>query len=86
MIRIGTVSSVNLSARTARVRFHDLGYTSGDLRVLQSRPMVRVEQGFGPDGHRHEVTVTPWMPAVDDTVVCQYAENSKGAGIITGRL
>ncbi|MCL2563611.1 MAG: hypothetical protein FWE08_06210 [Oscillospiraceae bacterium] len=85
-MRIGTVISVNLSARTARVRFGDLKMPSGDLPVMRTPPLVQIAPGGQEEVHGHGVSVSPWMPQVGDTVVCLYKENSKGAGVIIGGL
>ena len=43
-IRVGKVSSVNVSARTARVIFGDRGdMVSGELAVLRNSPLITVD-------------------------------------------
>jgi len=86
MVRFGTVTSVNLDRRTARVWFGDMGIPSRDLRVSRNESTVRVQTGFGPGAHTHDVIVIPWMPDVGQMVVCLYAANSKGSGVIIGGL
>jgi len=45
IVRIGTVSSVNVEDRTARVRFIDKdNMVSGPLNVLQNHPTITIER------------------------------------------
>ncbi len=41
MVRVGTVTAVDIPARRARVKFHDDGMDSGMLYVLASPPLSR---------------------------------------------
>lgn len=40
MVRVGTVSSVNESARTARVFFPDVEIMSGELKITKFPPLT----------------------------------------------
>lgn len=45
IVRVGTVSSVDVESRTARVIFPDRdNMTSGTLKVLQNQPLITVEK------------------------------------------
>lgn len=97
LVRIGTVSSVDSTKRTARVIFKDKNMVSGWLIVLQ-HPGAGVT--VTPNGdHSHTVTggttgsaglhdhiasVTYWMPKVNDTVLVLYLPVFNGDGFILG--
>lgn len=84
--RIGTVSSVNVSERTARVKFEYLDdMVSGPLRVLQ-RDGCNLNIKLD-DAHDHSGSETAfWMPKVGETVLCLYEPIDNGGGIILGVL
>ena len=86
IIRIGTVSSVNASERTARVKFESLDdMVSGPLRVLQ-RDGCDLKISVN-EGHNHSASVTVfWMPKVGETVLCLYLPMFNGGGVILGVL
>ena len=53
IVKIGTVSTVNAEARTARVTFYDrYELVSAELKVVSSQPVVTVEQTV--DGQKWE--------------------------------
>ncbi|GHV18198.1 hypothetical protein FACS18949_13540 [Clostridia bacterium] len=56
-IKFGTVSSVNVVKRTAKVIFSDCGdIVSGDLRVMDTRPTVVVEKWVEEQGEVNKWT------------------------------
>lgn len=93
-VRIGTVSAVDKTKRMARVMFKDLGITSGWLYVLDTHPHipdydpVPQETGFETCQvpHKHKLTIKPWLPNVNDTVVCLYLPAFNADGIILGAI
>lgn len=99
MVRVGKVSSVDEENRTAKVVFLDKGtaFVSGDLMVLQHPPYIpakdkpqqteETEGGSGEsafESHCHQVIIMPWLPQVDDDVICLYFAHGED-GIILGR-
>lgn len=100
MVRIGTVTAVDGSRRTARVKFRDTGGSSGWLHVLAARPFIpgdgslppRTEKEDGGSGeaafasHSHELTVSPWLPRVNAVVLVLFLPVSGGDGFILGEI
>lgn len=86
LIQIGTVHAVNSAGTHARVRHQDTGITSDWLRILTRKPAVIVESGYGPDEHSHNVTVTDWIPNVNDTVLVIYLPVDDSDGFVIGGL
>ncbi len=89
IIRIGTVSSVNNSDRTARVEFKDKGLISGPLRVIKYSSITTIksaslEYAGEEKSHKHDVTITPWLPSVGEMVVCIFIPKGDGDGFILG--
>lgn len=77
MVRVGIVTDVDKNDRRVRVRFPNLNMTSGWLYVLQSPPDVKIIIDF---------TVTPWMPSVNDKVLCLYIPVFNGDGFVLGAI
>lgn len=99
LVRIGTVTAVNLGKRQARVKFEDSGITSGWLAVLATPPYIpsydgpqRTEYESGGSGdaafanHKHDLIIKPWMPKVNDCVLTLYLPVFNGDGFILGRI
>lgn len=100
IIRKGTVTNVNNDEHTARVKYEDLGYTSGWLKVLGRTPYFVSYGGTqrtdeeGPGGydwslyarHSHTIQVLQWMPRIGDTVVTLYEPVDNGDGYVLGGL
>lgn len=98
LVRVGTVFAVDDAARKARVRFDDKGLTSGWLSVLKSPPFIpsreesRTEFAAGGssdasyENHRHDLVIKPWMPSVNDTVLCLYVPTFNGDGYVLGAI
>lgn len=97
MVRVGTVMSVDNDKMLARVLFRDLGYTSGWLHVIVNQPFIpdytgpqRTEYAEGGsdaaayENHKHDLIIKPWMPKVNETVLCIYKPSHNGDGYILG--
>jgi hypothetical protein len=55
MVRVGTVSSVDVKSRTARVKFTDKNnLISGALKILKSSPAITIEKEV--DGEKWDLT------------------------------
>lgn len=72
IVRIGTV--MNVSGRYCRVKFKDTGIFSGWLRVVDTPPRVTGAE------------VSPWLPSINDTVLCLYLPVENGDGFVIGGL
>ncbi len=100
IIRKGTVTNVNNDEHTARVKYEDLGYTSGWLKVIGSPPYFVTYDGYqgtefeGPAGsdfalferHRHQIKVIQWMPKIGDIVLVAYIGVDNGDGYVLGGI
>lgn len=99
IVRIGTVTWVDLNKRLARVKFQDTDNQSGKLYVLANRSYIpdygdtqRTEFETGGGGaaafenHKHNLIVKPWMPKVNATVLCLYLPVWNGDGFILGEI
>lgn len=98
LVRVGTVFAVDDANRKARVRFDDKTLTSGWLTVLKSPPFIpsraeaRTEYASGGSGeasyasHKHDLIIKPWMPSVNDTVLCLYVPVWNGDGYVLGAI
>lgn len=99
LVRVGTVTDVNNAKRIARVKFEDLGYTSGWIPVLINRDFIpdydvpqRTEFEAGGSGdpafasHKHDLIIKPWMPKVGDQVLCLYEPIRDGRGFVLGGI
>jgi hypothetical protein len=98
LVRVGTVYAVDDGRRLARVRFDDKGLTSAWLPVLKSPPFIpsreesRTEYESGGSGdaayasHKHDLIIKPWMPSVNDTVLCLYIPTFNGDGYVLGAI
>ena len=93
IVRKGKVSSVNVQTREVRVYFPDDDFVSGWLKVLKNSPFIpRTEETSGGSGeasfasHSHNITIEPWLPSVDDVVICIYENGFNGDGYVLGAL
>lgn len=97
--RLGFVTDVNNIKRLARVKFADLGYTSGWIPVLINRDFIpdydvpqRTEFEEGGSGaaayerHKHDLVIKPYMPKVGEQVLCIYEPVRNGRGFILGGI
>ncbi len=93
-VRIGTVTAVDPAKRTARVKFQDERTNSGWLYVLAARPYLpdydaepqQTEEGGSVDRHRHDLTIKPWMPQINATVLVLCLPVKGGDGFILGEI
>ena len=66
----------------------------GWLYVLASRPYIpdydarpqQTEDGGNAASHRHDLTIKPWMPQVNATVLVLYLPVEGGDGFILGEI
>lgn len=102
LVRLGSVTAIDIPKRLARVKFHDTGITSGWLPVLDNRPFIpdyeqlgvsqRTEFEAGGSGdpafasHKHDLIIKPWMPFVGDQVLALYLPVQDADGFILGRV
>lgn len=97
MVRIGTVTAVNNDDRKVRVKFRNLEYTSGWLTVIANQPFIpdydvpqRTEYESGGsdaaafENHKHDLIIKPWMPVINQTVLCIYLTGRNGDGFVIG--
>ena len=74
-VRIGTVSDVNVTERTARIYYPDVDMMSDFLKVLSRSPDA------GATGQK-----TDWMPEIGETVLCLYTSEWSGDGYVLGAI
>lgn len=85
IVRIGTVSSVDSNEKRVRCIFRDTEMTSGWLFVLQS-PVTASVGRAGEDSHTHSVSLSAWIPKLNDVVVVLYLPVQNGDGFVLGRV
>jgi hypothetical protein len=100
IVREGVVSVVDKPNRQARVIFKGQSdMVSGWLKVIKSPPFIpakdvqqQTEARSGGGGyaefasHTHNVVISPWLPDVNDRVVCLYLPVFNGDGYILGAI
>ena len=99
MVRVGIVTAVNNEKRLAQVYFQDMDLPSGWIPVLINRDFIQsydgpqqTEEEAGGSGeaafasHTHKVVVKPWMPKVNDQVLCLYEPIRDGRGFVLGGI
>jgi hypothetical protein len=97
MVRVGKVTAVDNTKRLAQVYFQDMKLSSGWIPVLINRDYIpdydvpqRTEYAGGGSGdaayesHAHGLTIKPWMPKVNDQVLCLYEPIRDGRGFVLG--
>ena len=98
MVRFGTVTAVDNVKRIARVHFPDLGITSDWIPVLINRDFIpdydaapqHTEDRAGGSGesafasHNHDLVIKPYMPKINEQVVCLYEPVRNGRGVVLG--
>lgn len=95
--RQGIVTNADNGRRTAKVKFLDTGEVSDWLFVLASPPFIpgytgaqRTEFESGGSGdaafakHAHPLNILPWMPKVNEQVLCLFDQT--GNGFVLGRV
>ncbi|MBD5112691.1 MAG: hypothetical protein HDT42_09225 [Ruminococcaceae bacterium] len=86
-IRIGQVSDINIKKWIVRVRFPDVGITSGWLKVLWNETSTRREDDDSDHEKRnYKPNVKSWFPDVGDFVLCLYDEGFNSDGYVLGGL
>ncbi|WP_113673759.1 hypothetical protein [Vallitalea guaymasensis] len=84
IVRVGTVSSIDQSTRTARVKFTDKkNLISGPLKILKCSPVISIQT---VSDHTHETTIKPWIPSIGELVLCIYLPNGGSDGFIIGGI
>ena len=100
IVRVGVVTDVNNTKRMARVKFPDMDDSSGWLYVLAARPYIpdydtkpqRTEFTAGGsdkeafENHVHNLTIKPWMPRVNATVLTLFLPVFNADGFILGEI
>lgn len=90
IVRIGEVTEVNSTERTARVHFPDVDIVSDWLKVIKSPPFIPkkgVKQETEIENlHSHEVKIEPWFPDIGDIVLCIYNPGFNEDGYVIGGL
>ncbi len=90
MFRIGVVTAVNGSERTARVLFKAENITSGWLKIIKNPPFIPAKNTAQKteieDLHSHEIIISPWLPDIGDIVLCAYNSGFNEDGFILGAL
>jgi len=84
IIRVGTVHSVNKSKMTARVKFDEEGFISGELHILIRPDKLKNDATNTAQSHAHSVTYEKWVPKVNDMVLCIMRPFGDGDGFILG--
>jgi len=101
-LRVGHVTDVDNEKRIARVKFDDLDFNSDWLPVLISRDFIpdyedkvlpqrtEFEEGGSGDAefqkHKHDLIIKPYMPKVNEQVLCVYEPVRNGRGYILGGI
>lgn len=100
IVRVGTVTAVDNTKRLAQVYFKDMDLPSGWIPVLINRDYIpdykttpqRTEFESGGSGdaafanHKHDLIIKPWMPKVNDQVLCLYEPIRDGRGFVLGGI
>ena len=94
MVRVGVVSAVDTTKHLARVIFPESAdMVSGWLYVIKSIPETKSagsHRHTSPDetnyagGHKHDMD--PWMPKVNDRVLCLLMVGTETDGYILGAI
>lgn len=99
LVRIGKVTDVDNDNLKCRVKFEDRDYTSGWLKVIKNQPFIpdydvpqRTEYEAGGSGaaayenHKHDLIIKPWMPKINEIVLCLYIPTLYSDGYVLGGL
>lgn len=98
-VRQGKVTDINESTRKVRVFFLEDNFVSDWIKVVQNPPFIpskdveqRTEETSGGGyyesfaSHSHRVNISPWMPSINDIVLCIYDDGFNGNGYVLGAL
>ncbi|MBE6537932.1 MAG: hypothetical protein E7671_00515 [Ruminococcaceae bacterium] len=90
MVRVGIVTSVDKPKRRVRVHFPDMNIVSDFLYVLKNPPFIPdidvpqcTEEA---EAHTHDIVIKPWLPSVNDKVLCLYIPCENGDGFVLGAI
>lgn len=99
MVRVGIVTAVDNVKRLAKVYFQDMKLPSDWIPVLINRDFIpdydvpqRTEYEAGGGGyaeyasHKHDLIIKPWMPKVNEQVLCLYEPIRDGRGFVLGGI
>ena len=93
VVRVGIVTAVDSERRLAQVYFRDMDLPSGWIPVLINRdiaPQTEYEEGgegmAAFERHKHDLTIRPWMPKVNEQVLCLYEPIRDGRGFVLGGI
>lgn len=99
LVQEGIVTDVDRAKRRARVLFPTSKMVSGWLYVLKSQPYIpdydgpqKTQEKAGGSGeaafasHTHELVIKPWLPKINDRVLCLYLPVQDGDGYILGGI
>lgn len=95
MVRVGIVSAVNSSQKTARVFFPDMDNMMSDWLPILQRPGEKISTGSAGShdhngavaaggSHSHSGSVSSFVPKVNDTVLVLYGYGFNVDGYILG--
>lgn len=98
-LRKGRVTDIDIDRRQVRVMFIEDSIVSGWLKVLKNSPFIPqrgVEQKTEPTSggsdfeafaeHSHKIKVSPWIPNINDIVLCIYDAGFNGDGYVLGAI
>ncbi len=90
MVRVGIVTDVDKPNRKARVHFPDMNIVSDFLYIIKSPPFIPekdVPQSTElAEAHKHDVIIRPYLPDVNDKVLCLFIPCEGGDGFILGGI
>lgn len=90
MVRVGIVTAVDKPKRRARVRFPELDIVSDFLYVLKTPPFIpekdKTQRTETAEAHTHNLIINPWLPSVNDKVLCLFIPCEGGDGFILGAI
>ena len=99
LVRVGTVTDLNIDQRLARVWFPEMKMSSDWLPVLINRDYIpdydgeqHTEERSGGSGeaafaaHDHPLVIKPWMPQIGDQVLTIYLPVLDADGFIVGGI
>lgn len=97
MVRFGFVTAADNEKRLARVHFPDMNLESDWIPVLINRDFIpdytgqqQTEDRAGGSGypafasHNHSLVIKPYMPKVNEQVVCLFEPVRNGRGVVLG--
>lgn len=87
LVQVGMVTAVDAGSHKVRVKFKDTDLTSDWLCVLKQPPSVSAYSATTSAGtHSHGIGVSPWMPAINETVLVIYLPVFNSDGFVIGGI